>query len=187
MTRPFELIALEAAARAIEIRCNRSFAVAGSASARLFTARYRRELNSSVAYSIPRVVVEIDDTFDDEGDVVVNLDTTGNGDWGDAVTTFRMTPFNNADKGRPFTGLLFDVGTAVPIDADSVKVTAAWGWDAIPNTVRQANLIQAARFLKRRDAAFGVAGSPEMGNEMRLLDKLDPDVALMLSGFRRYY
>lgn len=50
----------------------------------------------------------------------------------------------------------------------------------IPDSIVMACLLQAGRFYKRRDALFGIAGSPEMGNEMRLLAKLDPDVALLV-------
>jgi hypothetical protein len=68
---------------------------------------------------------------------------------------------------------------------DSVEVAALWGWTSVPPTIMQANLIQAARFLKRRDAPFGVAGSLELGSEIRLLSKLDPDVALMVGAYKR--
>lgn len=54
----------------------------------------------------------------------------------------------------------------------------------VPAGVRLACLMQASRWYKRRDAAFGVLGSPDMGNMTRLLSKLDPDVAVLLSGFK---
>ena len=65
-----------------------------------------------------------------------------------------------------------------------MQITANWGWNIIPSAIVNANLIQASRFLKRRDSPFGIAGSPEMGNEMRLLAKLDPDVMLLLQDYR---
>jgi hypothetical protein len=43
--------------------------------------------------------------------------------------------------------------------------------------------MQASRLLSRRDAPFGIAGSPEMGSEMRLLAKLDPDVDLLVQPY----
>jgi hypothetical protein len=48
--------------------------------------------------------------------------------------------------------------------------------------VKQACLIQTARWFKRQDAPFGVLGSPEFGNYTRLQAALDPDVQMMLSG-----
>lgn len=175
----FELLALESAARAIEASCGyRTFRVAGTAAARYFTTRWDDRRS--------RYVCDTDDTFDVTG-IEVAFDTTGDGDWGTAITTgFRQTPLNASDRGRPYTGLIFDTDTTVVAGKDRTKVTLSWGWTAIPNTIRNANLVQAARFLKRRDAVFGVAGSPDMGNELRLLAKVDPDVAVMLTPFRRY-
>jgi hypothetical protein len=47
--------------------------------------------------------------------------------------------------------------------------------------VEQATLLQASRFHARRFSPYGVAGSPELGSELRLLAKLDADVELALS------
>jgi hypothetical protein len=64
-------------------------------------------------------------------------------------------------------------------------VTAVWGWPDVPATIVQATNLQAARFFKRRDAPFGVAGSPDSGSEVRLLERVDPDVAVMCKAYRR--
>jgi len=48
-----------------------------------------------------------------------------------------------------------------------------------------ATVLQANRLLKRRHAPFGVAGSPELGSELRLLARVDPDVAVSLRGLGR--
>jgi len=180
-----ELIALEAAARAIERICNRRFTVAGvTATARVFTPTRGKPATTWSGAWWDRTTCDIDDVFDDTG-MVVKFDTTGNGDFGDAITTYRLAPLNAAEYSLPYTQLIFDYGTAVPLLAESVQVTALWGWDAIPTTIENANMIQAARFLKRRDAPFGVAGSVDMGSELRLLAKVDPDVAVMLQTYKR--
>lgn len=59
--------------------------------------------------------------------------------------------------------------------------------DAVPASINLATLIQAARFVKRRDAPFGVAGSPDMGNELRLLARLDPDVLVLVANHRNWW
>ena len=177
-----ELLALEAAARAIERSCNRRFTLALDAvEARYYTPV--RESRMGPYWS--RWTCEIDDVFDATG-MTVKFDQTGNGDFtADAITTYRLGALNASQVGLPYTEILFDYGTAVPLLTDTVEVQALWGWDAIPNTIVNANLIQAARFLKRRDAPFGVAGSPDMGNELRLLAKVDPDVAVMIGAYKR--
>lgn len=186
-----ETVALESAARAIERACGRTFTVADvSVSSRYFT--YEPNPREPITYPTPayptvwvrHATVDIDDVFDATG-MVVKFDATGNGSYTTTTTAYRLTPVNAAARGMPYTRLLFDSGTYPPTNYAGVMVDALWGWDAIPQAIVQANLIQAARFFKRRDAAFGIAGSPDMGNELRLLSKLDPDVALLVAAYRR--
>lgn len=59
--------------------------------------------------------------------------------------------------------------------------------DAVPVSIHFATLVQAARLVKRRDAPFGVVGSPEMGNELRLLARLDPDVEVLVANHRVWW
>jgi hypothetical protein len=175
-----ELLALNAAARAIDRHCGRSFQLATTATARTFTAGFSTGAWGGLGR---RFAVDIDDVTDLTG-MVVKFDTTGNGDYTNTVTTYRATPTNASAKGQPYTSLLFDLGTIPPFWEEGVEVTAMWGWSVIPAAITTANLIQASRFLKRRDSPFGVAGSPELGNELRLLAKVDPDVAVMLSAYK---
>lgn len=172
-----EMLALESAARAIDRECGRTFRLAGASSARVFTAGLSLSGGDSVQYA-----VEVDDFADATG-ITVAFDATGNGSYTTPCTTFRAEPVNAPTKGVPYTSLLFDLGVVPPLNAYGVQVTVAWGWAAIPSAVVLANMIQAARFVKRRDSPFGIAGSPEMGNEMRLLAKLDPDLIVMLAEY----
>lgn len=177
-----ELVALEAAARAIDRECGRQFKVAGSATARVFNVS-RAAAGESI---FPRYGAEIDDVMDTTG-MLVKFDATGNGSYTSTTTAYRVAPTNAAAFSMPYRMILFDIGVIPPIyafNAEGVQVTAKWGWTAIPSAIVNANLLQAARFLKRRDSPFGIAGSPEMGNEIRLLAKLDPDVAVMLGDYK---
>lgn len=186
-----ELIALEAASKAIDVACNRNFRpAAAQVSARYFTST---ATPSPVTYAIPALpgaawlrhsVLHIDDVCDDTG-ITVAFDASGDGDFTTAVTAYRLGPLNAPSRGEPWSKIIFNTGTYPPALEDGVRVEALWGWTAIPSIVTNACLIQAARFLKRRDAAFGIAGSPDMGSELRLLARLDPDVALMVASLRR--
>jgi hypothetical protein len=190
-------LALEAAARAIDTACNRDFRTAGdAATARYFTADARHDARPyrAIAYGayVPsylptRYVLDVDAIPTDTNleDVEVDFDTSGNGDYNTPTTDFRLGPSNAAAKGKPYTQIIFDLGVYPPNVIEGVRVSTKWGWDATPSTISFANMLQAARFYKRRDAVFGVAGSPDFGNELRLLAKLDPDVALLVAGFRR--
>jgi hypothetical protein len=166
-------LAITAASRAIDDHANRQFGLVDPAVAARYTARYD--------YERCRWVADVDDY-----QTVVDL-TVWIGDPAQQVTTFVKEPQNAALKGRPWTRISFTADSEfTPTGAvDEVGIVAKWGWTAVLDTVKQATLLQASRFLKRRDAPFGVAGSPELGSEMRLLAKVDPDVAVALRGLVR--
>ncbi len=167
--------ALEAASRAIDTACSRQFGVSSS-TARYYTPRWERSRN--------RDVVPVDD-FQSTSGLVVKTDLDGDGVYETAITDFRKLPVNAAANGYPWTDLELHANASRV--AGSLEVTALWGWTAVPVTIKQATLLQAARLVKRRDSPFGVAGSPDMGNELRLLAKLDPDVLALVNAYRRYW
>jgi hypothetical protein len=173
-------IAVTAASRAIDHSTNRQFGLNGSAVARVYT--WER------TYIDGLPAVEIDDVMTSAG-LVVKLDQAGQGTYGSAITSVDPWPWNASADGKPWTHLVFRAyASAFPTPfSQGVQVTANWGWTAVPSIVQEACLIQAARFFVRRDSSYGIAGSPETGTEMRLLERLDPDVALMLSTVRRLW
>lgn len=59
--------------------------------------------------------------------------------------------------------------------------------EPVPDTVKLATMIQASRLYHRRNSPFGIAGSVEMGSELRLFNKVDPDVAVLLSTERNHW
>lgn len=173
-------LAVTAASRAIDHSTNRQFGQAASAVARVYT--WRKQFIDNLP------AVEIDDFMTSTG-LVIKLDQAGQGVYGDAVTSVDPWPFNAAADEKPWTHLVWrSYASAFPTPfSQGVQVTAQWGWSAVPDIVQEACLIQAARFFVRRDSSYGIAGDPAAGNELRLLERLDPDVALMLSTVRRYW
>lgn len=166
-------VAITAASRAIDRHTNRQFGVVAAAEERLYTGRYDRRRC--------RWVVEVDD-FQSTTNLAVEVD-------GETGATYTKEPVNAAVKGRPWTTLAFDSDSpVVPTGAEhEVAVTALWGWTAVPVPVKQATYLQASRFLNRRDSPYGIAGSPDVGSEMRLLARLDPDVSVSLGPFIRWW
>lgn len=163
-------LAVTAASRAVDHDTNRQFGKVSSAEERLYPAY--------PDYERGYWVVEVDD-FQSTSGLAVEVD-------GDAVATFLKEPRNASQKARPWTRVVFTSDSeAMPCATSEVAVTALWGWTAVPDTVKNAALLQATRLVKRREAPFGVAGSPDQGSELRLLAKVDPDVAVMLRGYRR--
>jgi hypothetical protein len=78
---------------------------------------------------------------------------------------------------------------AAPQSSDDYEatITVKWGWTAFPVPVVNAAKLQTARFVARRDSPYGIAGSPDQGSEMRLLARVDPDVAVILRPFVRVW
>lgn len=178
-------IAVTAASRAVDHSCNRQFGQTSPAAARYYTYE-GGEMYGGLAC---RQALEIDDLMSTTN-LVVKVDTDDDGVFEETLTIdtdFRLYPWNAAADGRPWTHLVLASDGTFPTELRSVEVTGLWGWSAVPTLVKQATLIQAARFFQRRNSPYGVAGSPDMGNELRLLARLDPDVAMMVSTVKRYW
>jgi hypothetical protein len=100
---------------------------------------------------------------------------------------YLLEPSTAALDVRPWTRLALPYGASYTWDTGDrfAAVTARWGWSAVPDTVKAAELLQVQRFYMRRGSPFGVAGSPDVGSELRLLSKVDPDVGVMLNDYVR--
>lgn len=95
---------------------------------------------------------------------------------------YELFPRNAPAKGKVYTRIVLAEGVT---PGATIDLTTRFGWSAFPVPVIYAAQMQATRFLARRDAPFGIAGSPDAGSEMRLLDRVDPDVAVTLRQFVR--
>lgn len=176
--------AISAASRAIDDHTGRQFGVLTTAAARYYQAHWDPDRR--------RHVVAIDDLMTTTDLVVKTNDADSDTTFGNTLvldTDFRLAPYNAAADSRPWLTLIDIPGTThgLPTRQRSIEVTALWGWTAVPSVVKSACLLQATRLFSRKSAPFGVAGSPEIGSEMRLLARLDPDVQLLLSTVRRYF
>jgi uncharacterized phiE125 gp8 family phage protein len=166
-------IAITTASRAVDRHCHRQFGQVAAAEERQYTAYWDRRAACWVV------------TFDDLQDVTGLTVTVEAGE----VDEYTLEPVNAAAEGKPFTQLRVLVESAAKptYETHGVTIDAVWGWDAVPVPVEQATLLQASRFHSRRFSPYGVAGSPDQGSEMRLLAKVDPDVAVSLSDYVRWW
>lgn len=169
-------LAITSASRAVDDHCRRQFGKVAAPELRTYTARpdYSKAARGRTYW-----VADVDDFHTSVG-LVVNVGT-------DVNTTHVLSPRNAQQEGRPWTRIHFTADSEFLPDgtADQLGIVAPWGWASVPATIRNATLLQGSRFLVRRNAPFGIAGSPELGNELRLLSKVDPDVALMLRKYKR--
>ncbi len=165
--------AISSASRAIDEATDRQFGKTEAVETRTYEAGWSDDAGLYVA--------EIDDVQTLTGLVVtVNGATVTSGN-------YRLWP-RNADKlGRPWERLYLKTVTPDPLGCGlgEVTVAATFGWTAVPTTIANACKLQASRFFADRNMPHGIAGSPEMGNEMRLLAKVHPDVEVMLEPYKR--
>jgi hypothetical protein len=102
---------------------------------------------------------------------------------------YRLEPTNAAITSTPWTRIVAVGDKRFPTSPHrrwpGVRVTTISGWAEVPARVKQAVMIQAAFIWGRKDARFGVAGSPEFGNEMRVEAALDRTAQELLKGYRR--
>ncbi|MCI3272144.1 phage head-tail connector protein [Streptomyces cylindrosporus] len=164
--------ALKSASRGIDRATGRRFWLDASATVRT----YRLE---------DRVVCERDGDVllvDDIGDVtgmVVESGTTGGGTF-TALTGYETTPDNALADGYAITGLLKPHGVW-GTSSTRIRITAKFGWPAVPDDIAQACLIQASRLYKRKDSPEGIIGSAEWG--VRNLSRRDPDVWALIEPY----
>lgn len=172
-------VAINAASRAIERHTGRRFYANSTDETRYVTASdstmlLERDLGIDII-SITSL------TCDEDGDRTYERSwTTGDYD---------LHPHNAVLDSHPYTriGVSPDGDYAFPTDVEKgVRLVGVFGYctsgaqDAWASEVRLACMIQAGRFYERAVTPLGVAGGGAFG-EMRLTDRLDPDVEAMLS------
>jgi hypothetical protein len=164
---------LSAASRAVDASCRRQFGKADTAVSRSYEMRWSRTRQAYAA--------DIDDIMDLTA-LAFTLD-------GVALTTdqYAMRPRNAIADGKPYTWVEV---TGVTLTAGAAGVLAGlglWGWNAPwPDVVKEATMLQASRLNIRRDSPYGIAGGSDGGGDaLRLLARLDPDIAPLVVDYIR--
>jgi hypothetical protein len=166
--------ALTFASRAVDKHCRRRFTLDGSATARTFKVNDWRCLYVDDFSTLTGLIVATDDNGDG------TFETT----W-TITTDYLAGPFNNLVDGRALTKIEAVGGRSFPRGLrPGVQITAKWGWPAVPEEVKQATLLIAARLFRRKDSPSGVAGSGEFG-VVRVSRYEDPDACMLLADFIR--
>lgn len=168
--------AITAASRAIDDACYRRF--------------YLDDDASQVRYYTPATgqYVAIDD--------LVTLTTLKTDDAADGAfehtwavnTDFLLTPMNAPADNKPYTAIqrhplgLFYLYPNYP---RVVEVTGQFGWPTVPDAIKLATKILAAKLFRRpREAPFGVVGAGLDGTAVRLA-RTDPDVSSLIGPYIR--
>ena len=120
-------------------------------------------------------------------------DATGDGTFETTWTSadWELLPLNVASgpEQRPYTRIRACGSKTFPYLAPGetgrtgrVRLTATWGWPAIPDAVRQACLLHSARIFNRKESPQGVIGWGDFG-AVRVRNT-DPDVIDLLADYR---
>lgn len=162
------------ASRSIDQTCGRRFWLDAAPVPRIFNPRGR------IVCDADGETLLVDDIGSTAG-LVVETGPAG-GPW-TAVTGYETTPDNALADGHAITGLLrpnsawgWRTGSTT-----RVRVTARFGWPAVPDDIVEAAMIQATRLYKRKDSPEGIIGSAEWG--VRNLSRRDPDVWALIEPY----
>ncbi len=173
--------AAAAASQKVTEYCDRDFVKTAIASptARVFwpTMSLTGKLEVDDFWETTVLVVKVDDNNDGTFETTLTLNTD-----------FYLEPLNGRLHGQtwPYTRLVL-INRTFPCYSyrPSVQVTAAWGWTAIPDAVKQATLIEGAAIFHRRNSPSGVIGGFADFGAVRVSRFEDPDVARYLFDFRK--
>lgn len=158
---------VQEASDAIDNYCHRSFQVPDSFSDRDYkTTRNGLE------------IFQLDDIAESTA-LIVAVDSTNSGDYVE-VSNYYVDHDN-------LTGVVNRIVFTSPVYRSSqgrrnVRVTAHFGWPAVPGPVRRATLIWATRLYGRKNSPSGIMGFD--GSAMRL-SMVDPDVQTLLNPYVR--
>jgi hypothetical protein len=164
---------IEAASREIDGLCGRRFYQL-TATTRYFTADDSQYLDIDDLVSVTSLGTDADGdrTFEDT--------------W--ATTDYDLEPYNAADTGWPYTQILtapagrygFPSGTR-----RGVKIVGTWGWPSVPSAITEATILQSIRLFKRKDSPYGIAGSPDLGQQTFVPGQVDPQVKSLVAPYRK--
>lgn len=149
------------ASREVEQYCGRQFNKAAVASSRIFEIERRRKVAVDDFHTTSGLVIE-------EGD--------GLGSWSEIPSgTYIPAPYDGVVDGLPwpyyrleFPGHLLLASTRY--QTRLLRVTAQWGWPAVPATIKQATFQIAAQTFRLAEAPLGVTGNTQYGGVVRVQD-----------------
>ena len=103
------------------------------------------------------------------------------------TTDYQLEPLNGTVNGTPwpYTGIRAVGDFLWPtVGAEAtVQITGVWGWPSVPTAIKQACILQSARYYKRSDSPMGVAGFDAMGAVR--LSNVDPDIYTLLEPYKK--
>lgn len=171
-------VIIDAVSTAINQHCGQFFSKDNTATARSFHATNRYRLWTPPFHTTTDLAVKTDTS--DDG--------TFNQTW-TVTTDYVAEPpggYDSAGLTVSYHAISATGFRCFPVDPSRprVEVTAQWGWASVPDPVKRAAVIKAARLLRRSDAPEGILGGNDFG-VVRITRYEDPDVAMLLAPYCR--
>lgn len=163
--------ALAAAQGDVEQDTGRRFDLATTATARVFNPQYR------IVPSWDGEKLLVDDIGDETGLLI----EVGSGTNWLTVVDWDTGPENAISRGEAVTWILRPYLPWVTWPRQRVRITAKWGWPAVPAQIHEATLLRAARLFRRKDSPDGIAGSADFGPVR--VGRSDPDYDSLVCPF----
>ena len=172
-------VAIAAASRQIDAHCGRFFWREAGTHTREFYANDHRRCEVDDISTVTGLVVQVDD--DDDGVFETTLTIS---------TDFILRPLNAADHVPvlPYNEIVLvdAINGNFPMSQSGrpgVRVTARFGWPAVPDDVKKACLVQSAMLFKSADAVFGVTEFANAGAALRVGRTINPIAAALLEPY----
>jgi hypothetical protein len=132
--------------------------------------------------------ISIDDIYTASGLALYTddgADGTYENTW--ATTDYKLLPTNALTKGLPYTSIEHTAlgSYTFPRYREGIKLTASYGWAAVPDPVKLACLMQVNRIWKRFATPLGQSASSAVGQLNLSIPKLDHDIMNMLNDYVR--
>jgi hypothetical protein len=166
---------IKAASRQVDEDCNRvgvGFGVDAAASARTYKPLHTEVLLTDDISTTSGLIVEVG--WNTSWSL---LDPNG----------YEIRPENCFIRGKPGNVLARTYG-AWPVYfgpagylQQRIRVTAVWGWPAVPPQIKDATLLRATRLYRRRGSPEGVAGFGDLG--VVRVSRMDPDYEDLIKDF----
>ena len=120
--------------------------------------------------------------------ITIKSDTTADGTYATTLiqgTDYILEPTDAPLRNRPYNQARRLGGKTFSLEVTpsfpTVQLTAEWGWDSVPDDVREACVLLSIRQFARLNAALGIVGFADMAIAVR---PVDPDVRDLLAPFR---
>jgi hypothetical protein len=132
----------------------------------------------------------VNDICSPDSDVVVEIDLNGNGviDTTFDASNFLLSPYNAILLSVPYTCIeIAQTATySLPVNVrKGVKVTARFGWSAVPKEIKTATIMQANRTYKRFATPLGSEAMTALGKQTLTIPSLDNDVQRLISRYKK--